>query len=75
MLGTAKIGQTIARLRRNKGITQEQLAISIGSTQPHLSNIENGNVEPTISMIYRICDALGINITEFSKEAEWRKKK
>lgn len=73
MIGRAKIGQAIARIRRSQSITQEQLAMAIGSNQPHLSDIETGNKEPTVEMLYRICDELNISILELFQEVEKRR--
>lgn len=38
-----KIGDNIKKLRRQKGISQIELAKAIEVSQTHMSNIENGN--------------------------------
>ena len=37
-----KIGETILRLRRERGLTQEQLAVAVGVSPPAVSKWERG---------------------------------
>lgn len=54
----AKVGDAIARARKDAGLTQVQLAARIGMTQSHLSNLERGKGNPTIAMLQDIATAL-----------------
>ena len=47
------------RIRRDKGLTQEQLAVLCGFSQQYLSGLERGRRNPTIVTIYEIATALG----------------
>lgn len=56
------IGQRIAQLRKQQGISQTQLAEAAGTNQFHVSKIESGAVSPTIDVLARIAAALGKRI-------------
>ena len=53
------VGIRITLKRKEKGLSQEQLAEIIGFSKNHLSNIERGKYTPTTSFIFEICNALG----------------
>lgn len=48
---TIQIGETIARLRREKGVTQEQLAQAVGVSAPAVSKWETGQSCPDIALL------------------------
>lgn len=58
------IGMNLQRLRKQVGMTQEELGGRIMSNGDHISKIECGKVEPKIIMIYHICVALGISVND-----------
>jgi transcriptional regulator with XRE-family HTH domain len=63
------IGDRIKQFRTNKGLSQKEIAISIGIDQAQYSRIESNKVEPTISSIEKIAEALEVDVVElFSKE-------
>jgi len=49
----------IKEYRRKKKMSQEELAKRAQLSRPHLSNIENGEAQPTIEVAMRIAEALG----------------
>jgi transcriptional regulator with XRE-family HTH domain len=51
-------GYQIARLRIARGLTQEQLAAMVGTKQPSIARLENGNSIPSLSFLRRIASAL-----------------
>lgn len=57
-----EIGKRIAELRKERGMSQTQLAEAIGMAQPNLANIEAGRFSTTIDVLERIADALGAKI-------------
>lgn len=59
-----KIGQFLSTVRREKGLTQEQLGERLGVSQRTVSRWETGRNMPDISMLPVICDELEINIAE-----------
>lgn len=54
-----EIGLRIAQLRRQKGLTQTQLAELIGSSQSAIHRIETGNQNLSLEMIKKISTSLG----------------
>lgn len=59
-----KIGRFIAQCRKEKSLTQEQLAEHLGISNRSVSRWENGNNLPDISLFQPLCDALEITIEE-----------
>lgn len=54
------IGQNIAQLRKEKGITQERLALESDMSVSYLRAIEHGKANPTISALGRLAFTLEI---------------
>ena len=50
---------TIIKMRKEKNLTQAQLAQKAGTTQAVISRIENMTVSPSISLVQRIANSLG----------------
>ena len=55
------VGRNAARIRKERGLTQEQLAERCGLSQQYLSGLEQGRRNPTIVTIYEIASALGVS--------------
>lgn len=60
-----KIGEFIASLRKEKGMTQKQLAEMIGVSDKTVSKWECGNGMPEMSIIMPLCQVLEISVNEF----------
>ena len=64
-----RIGAFIARCRKEKNLTQMQLAELLEITSQAVSKWENGRGMPDVSLLQPLCDALGISLNElFSGE-------
>ena len=50
------LNEQIKKLRMTCGITQVQLAKSLGVTKQSVSNWENDNIQPSIDMLIRIAE-------------------
>lgn len=57
-----EIGKKIAQLRKEKGLTQEQMSQMTGLDRANIAKIENGRYNTGIDIIGKICDALGCRI-------------
>lgn len=57
-----RIGQRIADIRKQQGMTQAQLAEATGLLQPNIARIENGRYGITLDVLARIAQALGKRI-------------
>lgn len=59
-----KIGRFISELRKEQGMTQQQLADAIGVSNKTISKWECGKGMPEISSILPLCKTLHINVNE-----------
>ena len=59
-----QIGNFIAKKRKEKNLTQMQLAEILGVSNKTVSKWENGNCMPDYSIIKPLCDELGITVSE-----------
>ena len=57
-----KVGQMIARLREDKGMTQQELAGAAKINRVNLSKIENGRYNVSIDILGNILSALSAEI-------------
>lgn len=53
-----QVSKMIAKARIDKGLTQEQLAVKIGTKQPSIARIENYSNLPSLTMLQKIAEAL-----------------
>ena len=54
-----KIGKFIHDLRKEKELTQEQLAEKIGTKKTYISRLENGKADVQLTTLFRIFEGLG----------------
>lgn len=59
-----KIGKFILELRKEKNMTQQELADRIGVTDRAVSKWENGRGMPDLSLMKPLCKELGITVNE-----------
>lgn len=59
-----KIGEFILDCRKEKGLTQEQLAEKLNVSSKSISRWENGNTMPDYSLLKGLCNELNINVNE-----------
>lgn len=59
-----RIGSFIARLRREKGWTQEELGEQLGVTNKTVSRWENGNYMPSIEILILLSGKFGVSLNE-----------
>ena len=55
------VGRNFARLRREKGLTQEEVSTLSGLSQQYLSGLERGRRNPTVITLYELAQALGVS--------------
>lgn len=60
-----KIGKFIVQKRKEKNLTQSELAEKLNVTDRSVSNWENGKCMPDISLFNPLCSVLDITINEF----------
>ena len=59
-----KVGKFIAECRKQKNLTQMQLAEKLGITDKAISKWERGIAMPDTSIMLELCDILGISVNE-----------
>lgn len=74
-----KTGKFIAKCRKDKKMTQTELAEKLGVTDKSIGNWENGRNMPDLSLFKPLCDELDITINELLsgerlKEEEYQEK-
>ena len=60
-----KVARNIAFVRRSKGFTQEKLAAEAGVDRVAIANLETQKRRPTVTTLYRLAEALEVDITDF----------
>lgn len=63
-LGDESLGQRLARIRKEKGYTQVELAEKIGTIQAIISDYERDKLRPNAEMIVRLAQALEVTSDE-----------
>lgn len=64
MINPTAVGKFIAQKRKEKNLTQENLAERIGVSNKSISKWERGKCMPDYSIIESLCTELGITISE-----------
>ncbi len=60
-----KTGNFISAVRKEKGLTQEELGQALGMSQRSVSRWETGRNMPDLALIPELCEILDISISEF----------
>jgi transcriptional regulator with XRE-family HTH domain len=66
-------GATVRRLRERRGWTQEQLAEIAEMSATYVGFIERGENVPTLTIIFRLADALMVSPAELIEDAAKRR--
>ncbi len=74
MIDYKKIGQIIRKLRKERNLSQEQLAEKIWISTTHMSHIETGTTKLSLPVLVDLANALGVGtdviLSLTSKEKE-----
>jgi transcriptional regulator with XRE-family HTH domain len=55
-------------LREKKGMTVRALASKSKMTAAHISRVENGKADPSLSVLKRLAGALGVTVSELLRD-------
>ncbi len=59
-----RIGLNVQEARRDRGLSQEELAHRADMHQTYLSGVERGRRNPSVTVLQRIVSALGLDIED-----------
>jgi transcriptional regulator with XRE-family HTH domain len=59
-----KFGKKLRRIRRDRDLTQEQLAEAIGVTMEFISRMERGHIGASFETIQKLADVLEVEVGE-----------
>lgn len=63
-------GNRIKELRKERALSQEQLALTAGITPVYLGQVERGMKNATVNTIELICNALNVSLADFFASAD-----
>ena len=58
-----RLGRRIRTLRKELGLTQEDLAFEVGVNRSYMGFIERGERNPSLAMLNKIAKALGVSLS------------
>ena len=70
-MDNAQVGSRLAALRKNRGLSQRELADRAEMTSSAISAIEKGKVSPSISTLHKIVSGLSISLSDFFTHAHF----
>lgn len=62
------VGANVRRFRKEAGLSQERLALSAGIDLRYLGGIERGEHNPSVAVLGRLAEALGVHPSAFFDE-------
>lgn len=65
MKARALVAWNVRRIRVDRGIPQEQLAYDAGIDRSYMSGLERQSENPTIDLLDRLAETLGVQLSEF----------
>ena len=71
-LGVASIGRNIQQLRKERRLSMDSLAGRSDVSKAMLSQVEKGKVNPTIGILWKIADGLGVQVRDLISSEERR---
>ena len=64
------LGANVYRLRKQRGLTQSELAAYIGCNQKYISQIEMGAAKASVSICYKIANAFSVSVDSLFADPE-----
>ena len=68
-MNNEKTGALIAELRKEKGLTQDQLGEQVFVSGKAVSKWERGLSFPSVDVLEKLAEVLGVTVTELTPEA------
>lgn len=64
------VGRNIVKIRNERRVSQEELAFRASIDRSYLSQIESGKRNPSLRLLAKIADSLGVKVARFLMEGE-----
>jgi len=62
-----RLGENLKKLRLKKKMSQGDISRKLGVDRAYISSIENGRMNPTLTTLEKLAEAMGINSSELLK--------
>jgi DNA-binding XRE family transcriptional regulator len=59
------LSRQLVAMRKMRGLTQEMLAAEAGLDRVAIANIETGRRNPTVLTLFKLADAMGVEVKDF----------
>lgn len=69
------LGDELRKARQEAGMSQEKVALEAGVDRSYLSELENNKWSPTVDMLLKICDAIGVAAADMIARVEKDRRK
>ena len=66
------LGDVLRHFREEAGMTQEALAFEARVDRTYISQLERNKKSPTIDVLFRLCEAMGVKASELIAQIEDR---
>lgn len=64
------LGNELRKAREEANLTQEELSFGAGVDRTYISQLENNKKSPTVDLLFRLCDAMGVRASELIARVE-----
>jgi len=68
-----RFGQQLKRVREEKGISSAELGRLTYIDKPHITRLEKGGTNPTLTTLIKLAEALGVEIHELFEGYSYKK--
>lgn len=68
------LGDELRKAREDAELTQEQLSFAATIDRSYISLLENNKKSPTVDVLFRLCDALGVSASGLLARVEATRK-
>jgi transcriptional regulator with XRE-family HTH domain len=65
LISNYSVEKRLLELRKNRGFSQEQLALEAGITTSYYGQVERGERNITVHTLEKICNALNVSLADF----------
>lgn len=62
------LGEKVKSIRKEKGLTLEDVALTVGKDRQSIHKLEKGSFNPSYLYLYDVCKGLEIDISELLKD-------